>query len=172
MSPVTQQGLTGAWATRLLRLGLLLLAAWLTGCAAPHQASAPGAAHWQGRLALKVYSVPVQALSADFDLQGDASQGSLTLSTPLGTTLARMQWDGAAATLHSQGQVRAFASLAEMAQQLTGTALPVSSLFAWLRGQAEAAPGWEVDLSDLPHGRLQAHHTEAVQAELRIVLEP
>jgi outer membrane lipoprotein LolB len=58
-----------------------------------------------------------------------------------------------------------------MAFKLTGTDLPVASLFAWLRGQAEEAPGWQVDLKELPAGRLQARHIEEVQAELKIILE-
>ena len=39
------------------------------------------------------------------------------------------------------------------------------------QGKDEAAPGWTVDLHDLANGRLQAHHTEEVEAEVKIILE-
>ena len=158
----------------LLQQGLLLSLLWLAGCASPP--SAPRAtgepeAHWQGRLAVKVYSKPVQAFSANFDLQGQPARGELTLTSPLGTTLARLQWDARAASLQANGEQKDYDSLQALAQKVTGTDLPVASLFAWLRGRDEAAPGWQVDLSHLADGRLQAQHTEAVQAELKIILD-
>lgn len=160
----------------LRRRALLPLAAWLVmglaGCASPGPRPAPGQeTHWQGRLALKVYSKPVQALTANFDLQGRPEKGELTLTSALGTTLARMQWDAGSATLSSNGQEKEYGSLQELARKATGSDLPVASLFAWLQGRAQEAPGWQVDLSGLPNGRLQAHHLEEVQAELKIVLD-
>jgi outer membrane lipoprotein LolB len=127
--------------------------------------------HWQGKLALKVYSTPVQALSVAFDLQGRPEQGELTLSSPLGTTLALLQWDATSARLTANGQQTSYGSLQELARQATGSDLPVASLFAWLQGRNEPAPSWQVDLSDLPQGRIQAHRTEAIQADLKIILE-
>lgn len=161
-------------AHRWLQRGLLLLVVWVAGCAT--QSPAPKAAveeqtHWQGKLALRVFSKPVQALSASFDLQGHPEAGELTLSSPLGTTLARLQWDANSATLTANGEQKNYGSLQELARKATGSDLPVASLFAWLQGREDAAPGWQVDLKDLPNGRLQAHHTEAVQAELKIILE-
>lgn len=162
--------------TRGVRLGLLLLVLWLAGCASP--VLAPKAlepeTHWQGKLSLKVYSKPVQAIAANFDLQGRPEQGELTLTTPLGTTLARMQWDGASATLTAHGEQKSFLSLQDLARQATGSDLPIASLFAWLQGRNEPAPGWQVDLQELPHGRLQARRmeaAEAAEAELKIILE-
>lgn len=158
-----------------LRRGLLLLAIWLAGCASPPSAQRPpqdsAQTHWQGKLALKVYSRPVQAIAVNFDLQGRPDQGALTLSSPLGTTLARMQWDADSATLIANGEQKNFGSLQELALTATGSDLPVASLFAWLQGRDDGAPGWQVDLTDLANGRIQAHHIEAVQAELKIVLE-
>jgi outer membrane lipoprotein LolB len=58
-----------------------------------------------------------------------------------------------------------------MARATTGSDLPVASLFAWLRGEAEDAAGWQVDLSELPDGRIVARHLEEVQAELKIILD-
>jgi hypothetical protein len=40
-----------------------------------------------------------------------------------------------------------------------------------LQGQNEKVPGWQVDLSDLSNGRLQAHHVEETEAELKIILD-
>jgi outer membrane lipoprotein LolB len=154
----------------LLALALTLLAA----CASTPPAN-PGAqtrdAHWQGRLAVKVYSKPVQAFAANFDLAGRADKGELLLTSPLGTTLARMQWDVGTATLSANGEQKTFGSLQELARKATGTDLPVTSLFAWLQGQNEKVPGWQVDLSDLSNGRLQAHHVEETEAELKIILD-
>ena len=159
---------------RYMRLGLLLTLLWLTGCASQSLAPKPAPeqeTRWQGKLSLKVYSKPVQAIAANFDLQGRPEQGELTLSTPLGTTLARMQWDANSASLAANGEQRNFESLQALALQATGTDLPVAALFAWLQGRDASAPGWQVDLTDLPNGRLQARHMEEVQAELKIILE-
>jgi len=165
-----------------LQSSLLLTVLWLVGCAnqpiapnttphaAPHAATQQSA-QWLGRLSLKVYSKPVQAFSANFDLQGTPTKGTLALTSPLGTTLAHMKWDQGSATLLADGKQQDFDSLQAMAFKLTGTNLPVASLFAWLGGQAEEAPGWQVDLKELPDGRLQARHLEEVQAELKIILE-
>ena len=154
---------------RALCAGLLLLA----GCAdlPPPTVSS---SHWQGRLAVKVYSKPVQAFSANFELDGNPAKGALVLSSPLGTTLARMHWEAGQegfATLSAGGEQREFGSLQELAFKATGADLPVASLFAWLQGQAEEAPGWQVDLGELAAGRIQALHREEVQSELKIILE-
>ncbi len=159
---------------RALCAGLLML---LGGCASqPVQTSQPAASnnHWQGRLAVKVYSKPVQAFSANFELDGSPAKGVLVLSSPLGTTLARMQWEEGRegfATLSAHGEQRDFGSLQELAMKATGADLPVTTLFAWLQGQADQVPGWQVDLSELPAGRIQAKHPEEVQSELKIILD-
>jgi outer membrane lipoprotein LolB len=159
---------------RWLRHGLLLMVVWLAGCASQPTANKlpqEEESHWQGKLSLKVYSKPVQAIAANFDLQGRPEKGELTLTSPLGTTLARMQWEAGTASLTANGELQTFGSLQELARRATGSDLPVASLFAWLKGRDEPAPGWQVELTDLPNGRLQARHIEEVQAELKIVLE-
>ena len=163
--------------TALCRVGrglaCLLLLLVVSGCAT-QQALPPGAqadAHWQGKLALKVFSEPVQAFSANFDLQGRPARGELTLSSALGTTLAYLQWDEGTASLSANGKRQHFDSLQALALQATGSDLPVASLFAWLQGREEAAPGWQADLSDLPNGRIRAQRLEEIRAELKIVLE-
>jgi outer membrane lipoprotein LolB len=123
-------------------------------------------------MALKVMTHPPQAFSADFELDGDSRAGSLVLSTALGSTLARMRWDGSSATLQTQGAPEQFDSLASLLRHATGTDLPVAGLFAWLRGQIATVPEWEADLSQLDNGRLTARRSSALEpAELKIVLD-
>lgn len=153
---------------------LLALVLGLAGCASTGTLNKPGTeadAHWQGRLSVKVFSKPVQAFAANFELQGKPEQGELILTSPVGTTLARMQWNAGSATLHTNGDQRHFDSIDALAQQVTGADIPVASLFAWLKGVPEAAPGWQADLQDAPQGRISARHIEEVQAELKIILE-
>lgn len=128
--------------------------------------------HWQGRLILKVHSEPVQALSADFDLQGDAQVGRLSLFTPLGTTAARLEWDAHGAQLQTTGEPQLFESIEALTRHSTGTVLPIASLFDWLKGVEPFTPGWQVDLRDLANGRFSAQRLPPhVPAELKIILD-
>lgn len=122
---------------------------------------------------MRVHSTPEQVLSAHFDLQGNPQTGSLRLATPLGTALADMQWNADTATLQTGHTVQHFDSLPALVRQVTGTDLPIASLFAWLQGNAAPAPGWQVDLSDMPSGRLNAQRlTPDTPADLKIILDP
>lgn len=155
---------------------LLMVATFLiAGCAHRTGANAafPAEAQWNGRLALKVQSDPIQAFNADFELGGSPQNGLLVFFTPLGTTAARLQWAPGVATLVADGETRQFDSLAALAQQATGAELPVRALFDWLNGQATEVPGWTVDLSRLDQGRLQAARAAGVlpAVDLRIVLQ-
>jgi outer membrane lipoprotein LolB len=158
-----------------LRLALVIAIFLIAGCAVPVSTSGTNNAenaHWQGRLAVKVYSTPVQAFSADFDLQGSAQAGTLVFSSPLGSTVARLQWNARSAQLQTTGEPRYFDSLDALTRQATGTELPIASLFAWLQGSAPDTPGWQVDLQNLPNGRLSAQRLPpATPAELTILLE-
>lgn len=158
-----------------LRLWLLFTIFLIAGCATTKRATGQFDTenHWQGRIAIKVMSTPSQAFSADFELDGQGDAGTLALFSPLGTTVAQMQWAPGLAQLRNGGELRNFDSLSALAQQATGTELPVAALFDWLRGTATAAPGWEADLSQLPEGRLLARRVadSAPAVELRIILE-
>lgn len=147
----------------------------LAGCAVPVRTNGTYGAentHWQGRLAVKVYSTPVQAFSADFDLQGSARAGTLIFSSPLGSTVARLQWDAQSAQLQTTGAPQYFDSLNALTRQATGTELPIASLFAWLQGNEPPTPGWQVDLHNLPNGRLSAQRLPPeTPADLTILLE-
>lgn len=158
-----------------LRLALALAIVFIAGCASPTRARDPNtehSAHWQGRLSLKVDSTPVQAFSADFDLQGDAVVGSLSFFSPLGSTLARLQWGANGAQLQTTGEPQHFESLDALTRRTTGAVLPVASLFEWLKGSSPPTPGWDVDLSALPDGRLTAQRVEPeTPAQLKIILD-
>lgn len=152
----------------LCSLGMLTLA----GCATPRPKSASAAAFWSGRLALQLNSTPPQNWSASFELQGSAEQGEMTLLSPIGTTLARLSWTPQEALLE-QGQEKIKSrNLRSLSQHLTGTDLPIPALFAWLAGQAADAPGWQVDLSAHPEGRMTARRSSpSPEAVLRILID-
>lgn len=158
------------------RLAGLALGIWglglLTGCATQRPTPADPAAFWSGRLALQLQSNPPQSWSTSFELQGSAAQGHLLLLSPIGTTLARLSWTPQNALLE-QGQDKTESpSLQSLSQRLTGTNLPIAALFEWLAGQATAVPGWQVDLSAHPQGRLTARRSKPEpEAILRIVLD-
>ena len=152
----------------LAAAGLALLA----GCASAPP-SAHDAPHWSGRLALTVQTEPPQSWSAAFDLQGDARQGRLQLSTPLGNTLATVTWHPDGAELIQGAQRQRYPSVEALTGQLMGTALPMAAWFDWLAGQPTAVSGWQADLSRLPQGRFTARRLPPdVEAELRVVLDP
>jgi len=154
------------------RRGLLLAAAGLlAGCASVGRPEAEPV--WNGRLALQVRSEPPQSFSAVFQLRGSPAHGLLSLSTPVGSTLAHLEWEPGRAVLRARGEVRDFPSIEALAQEATGTALPLAALFDWLAGRPAEVPGWQADLTRLGEGRLLARREQPPpQAELRIVLDP
>lgn len=153
--------------------GGLLLALVLTGCAAPRSAAVVGLASWNGRLALNVQSEPPQTYSAGFDLRGSVQNGELLLATPLGTTLATLQWVPGRAVLVQGGRTTERPSLEALSTDLGGTSLPVAALFAWLEGRPVKADGWEADLSRHNEGRITARRSDPLPAaELRLVFAP
>lgn len=160
---------------RLWRWAAAIAFIYIAGCS--QLPSAPGtldsqAPQWAGRLSVKVHSDPVQTVSAQFELQGSVEKGSLVLTSALGTTLARIQWGLGEATLQVASEILRFDSLDALTRHLTGTELPVLSLFAWLAGKATENPGWNVDLQDIRAGRLAAHRfAPEPAADLKIVLE-
>lgn len=157
------------------RGGFLLAIVFLAACATSTGARPPVDVdnHWQGRIAIKVFSSPPQSFSSNFELDGQGDTGHLTLLSPLGTTVAQMHWAPGLAQLRQGSEVRDFASLDDLALQATGAALPVAALFDWLHGTPTPAPGWEVALDQLPEGRLQARRQADATAavELRILLD-
>lgn len=154
------------------RWTLCALACLLTACATPRQPM-PGQAHWSGRLAVQMASTPPQSFSASFELTGSPTSGELALSTPLGNTVATVRWSPGLAEMRQGQQLTRRNSLDELTTELSGTALPVTALFAWLDGQPHSASGWSADLSRQAEGRITARRTDpAPSAELRIIFQP
>jgi outer membrane lipoprotein LolB len=144
----------------------------LTACATPQpQISAPGP-DFSGRLAVQVLKDPPESLSASFELQGSAQSGQMLLLSPIGTTLARLQWQPGLARLEQGQQQIDSSSLQQLATQLTGTELPILALFEWLAGRPTDAAGWQVDLTQHAQGRISAERRLPAPATLlRIALD-
>ncbi len=185
---------------------LLLASLWLTACASmdgdaaspsepPAQeaaASAPPAAavsgQWEGRLSIKLGAFKTETANGSqmaFELEVRDGQGSLSLSTPLGTRMAMVRWTSEAfspwrAQLETSDGIEHFGSLDTLTAQLLGEALPLQAMLHWLKGHPapntafEAAPGqnteaprlftqagWQVDATALGEGRLNASRPES-----------
>jgi outer membrane lipoprotein LolB len=156
-------------------LGGAAAALFMAGCATPQGAavrSAGPSGAWNGRLALRVEGDEKQSFSALFDLRGSPSAGELALTTPIGNTLAVLQWSAGEALLKNGNQTRRYESVDALIEAATGAAIPVDALFGWLAGRDEPVPGWKADLSQYGNGRLQAmRYSPQPIADLRIVFE-
>lgn len=162
------------WMRTWALTGMLALA----GCSTPAPPQVmPGFEQtvWSGRLGLQVHD-PMsaeQSFSASFQLQGSAAQGSLDIFNPLGSQIAKLQWQPGAAWLQQGERITPSTSLDDLLRQSLGTALPVEALFGWLQGQPASAPGWNADLSRYAQGRITAQRVAPPpQATLRVVLQP
>jgi len=119
-----------------------------------------------------VHQEPLQSVSAEFELEGDANQGALTLLSPLGQVGLVLHWSPAGAWWQQNGQTRRFANLAEMTQAAIGTDLPMLALFDWLEGRDPTAMGWQVERSATP-GAWSARRTHPLPAvTLKIATRP
>lgn len=139
----------------------------LVGCAPLPPAPPSAAGLWQGKLGYRLEAAEgerAQAGSARFELQGDAAAGQLTLTSPLGTTLASARWGADGLRLFDGQEIWTYPSLdalgAALGERLGGQALPLAALFDWLAGrpwpQAEHQRqsdaqfeqlGWQVSLA-------------------------
>jgi outer membrane lipoprotein LolB len=153
------------------------LALFVSACTTlPAVAPATGDA-LSGRLALHVDalgSAAPRAFSAAFDLRGDSDQGTLGLSTPLGSVLAQARWSPAGVVLATPHQTRTFANLDALTSEVLGESVPIEAWFDWLRGrpwpgapsetladlpQGFAQLGWRVDLGRFDEGAVLATRT-------------
>ena len=123
-------------------------------------------------MSLRIESEPVQTFAALFELRGSAEAGDLTLTTPIGSTLAQLHWAPGEALLKNGSETRRYESVDALIEAATGAAIPVGALFSWLAGRDEPVPGWRPDLKQLANGRLQAtREAPNPRADLRIVFE-
>lgn len=162
------QGHCGRW-----RLALVLVL--LAGCAQTPRTPKlvdEVRSFWTGRISLRIDSDPVQAFHAGFDLKGSARSGELSLFTPLGSTVGRLEWSPGSALLRWNGEQRSFESIEALTREATGTELPIASLFQWLAGQQTTGDGWAADLGNLPDGKIVARRrSPAPPVEMRLVFE-
>ena len=164
-------------------LGAIALAG-LVGCAT----HPPADSGWiSGKLALRVAASagqPAQSLSTDFDLRGDADQGELRLSTPLGTLIALARWAPGSASLKTSEGEKPYADLDALARETLGVVMPLRALPDWLHGQPwRGAPstdagsgafeqlGWRVDAARYGEGWLEVSRAAAPAVSLRARLE-
>lgn len=160
---------------------LLLACASLTP---PHGA---GDRLLSGRLSVRVDSDPPRALSAAFELSGDAGTGALVLTSPLGSTLAQAHWTPTEAVLETPGSSRSYPDLDALAEHALGERVPLAALFDWLRGRpwpdspSQRLPGdergftqlgWRVTLPHDAQGWVQAQRAAAPAVTMRARLDP
>jgi outer membrane lipoprotein LolB len=143
------------------------------GCAQLSGGTRPqGAETWSGRMSLRIDSQPVQTFSALFELRGSPEAGELSLTSPIGSTLAQLHWSPGEALLKNGSEVRRYESVDALIEAATGAAIPVGALFGWLAGRDDRVPGWRPDLAQVANGRLQAtRENPGPTADLRIVFE-
>lgn len=138
-----------------------------------------------GRIAVRVEGQAERSFSAGFELEGTPEAGRLTLSTPLGTQLARAQWQPGRAWLSNTEGVHEFSDVETLAELAIGERVPLPAMFDWLAGRpwrdvpSRALPtpdlgfeqlGWTVRLEGLANGLLSVHrsapHPVTVRARL------
>jgi hypothetical protein len=83
-----------------LLAGLVLAMLFIAGCA--HRPGAGGIKDnangpWSGRISLQIQGESPQAFFAGFELQGQAEQGELTLTSPIGSVIAMLVTPGSGA---------------------------------------------------------------------------
>lgn len=163
----------------------------VAGCASPSRSGSGDDSALSGRLSVRVDETSTEAarsLSAGFELRGDAEQGSLALSTPLGTMLAQARWSPQQVVLVTPSGETRFADLPALTREMLGQALPVGALFDWLRGRpwpgaeshSSGRPvgsgfeqlGWQVMLDDLDSGLIVAQRLQAPRVTVRARLDP
>jgi outer membrane lipoprotein LolB len=162
-----------------LSLGLALLVL-LTACStAPrHVAVDPtnpdAIGHWEGRLNLRVAKNPPEQFSTSFEMTGRPEQGQLSLLSPLGTTMAMVRWNTLGASLQQGSDVQNFTSMDELTLRLTGAALPLPQLMAWLDRTGPPVQGWQINAQALKSGRrVMAERQQPLPAlQLTVLLDP
>ena len=152
---------------------LVLCALWLAGCAQPMPSTPAEENSWTGRIALQIDGQASQSFSAMFELRGTAQAGGLVLLSPFGNRIAQLDWKDGHAQLVSGQNTRTSDSLDTLLQDVTGTRIPVTALFNWLKGTQASATGWQADLTGIADGRLTARRDDPQPtATLRIALTP
>lgn len=163
------------------RAAALAVAVLVASCATPLPSDTVS-----GRLAVKVEAAaaaPARNVSSAFELRGDGERGELTLTSPLGSVVARARWTPGEATLATTEGERRFGDLDTLAREALGEALPLRALPAWLRGRpwpgADSRStadgfeqlGWQIALTRFAEGQLEITRAAAPAVSLRARLE-
>jgi outer membrane lipoprotein LolB len=158
----------------------------LSGCASLKAPHADGAQVLTGRLSVRVESDPVRALSAAFELSGNAREGAMALTSPLGNTLAQARWKPDDVVLETPGSQQRYPDLDTLAERALGERVPLAALFDWLRGRpwpgarSEALAngeagfsqlGWRVALARYAEGWVEARREAAPAVTMRARLD-
>ena len=158
----------------------------LSGCASLKAPHAEGAQVLTGRLSVRVESDPVRALSAAFELSGNAREGAMALTSPLGNTLAQARWKPDDVVLETPGAQQRYPDLDTLAERALGERVPLAALFDWLRGRpwsgarSEALAdgeagfsqlGWRVGLARYADGWVEARRDAPPAVTMRARLD-
>jgi outer membrane lipoprotein LolB len=89
-----------------------------------------------GRLSAKRGS---EGVAANFTWEHAPGRDAITLATPMGTTLARLERDARGASVEmADGRIERASDAARLAERAIGVPLPVESLAWWIRGVPHA----------------------------------
>ncbi len=132
---------------------------------------------------MKVEGDSDRSFNAAFELAGSPERGSLALSTPLGTQVARADWSAGEVRLRSREGERSYPDLDSLSEDALGERVPLVALFDWLRGrpwpgatsvaraQGFVQLGWDVDLSRYGEGWVLAQRGMPPQVTVRARLD-
>ena len=158
----------------------------LSACAGLTPPHGIGTQVLSGRLSVRVDSEPARAMSATFELSGDARTGALVLTSPIGSTLAQAHWTPREAVLETPGRRASYPDLDTLSEQALGERVPLAALFDWLRGRPwPGAPtqdlpageagfaqmGWRVALARYADGWVEARRDAAPAVTMRARLD-
>ena len=173
-------------AVRLRSAAAVTALAALVGCASLRTPHAEGSQMLSGRLSVRVESEPVRALSAAFELSGNAREGAMALTSPLGNTLAQARWKPDDVVLETPGSQQRYPDLDTLAEHALGERVPLAALFDWLRGRpwsgarSEALAngeagfaqlGWRIGLARYAEGWVEARRDAPPVVTMRARLD-
>lgn len=156
----------------LLRLGAAAALAALAACATPPQLDAVSgvagnAFSRTGRFAITVMHTDGQpeAVQGGFVWRDDGRNYQLDLTSPLGSTEARVDGQpGSALLTRSDGSTLRAVNPDALVEDALGSPVPVSGMRDWLRGRLSASP--PTDLKHDAQGRPESFGQDGWQAHL------
>ena len=129
-----------------LRPALLVVAlATLVGCTSMDSIHQSTGKQYQGRLALTLHQASPETWQARFHLEGSTAEGSLTLFSPVGTTLAVASWSAGFARIQRGSDIKDYASADAMLNALIGSGIHMDQLWRWIENRPGSIESWEVE---------------------------